>query len=207
MLQVDIEKIVPVTEARDKFNQLIDAVEGTNELYVFTKNGKPSAVLVGVNHLEKLTGESHDEVMKKVDTAQSSVGLNPEASTPAYTEPVAEPKIEPEETSLPPTEEPTPVPTEEPANEPTTAPNYEPTTPSFDTPTAPAPDEPTTDEPVSPVIPPADEAEFSSSNEPTPPPANQPASDPFATPAPPTEETPPAQPVPPANNTWNQPQQ
>ncbi len=59
MLQVNIEKIIPVTEARDMFNKIVDEVEGTDELYVLTKNGKPCAVVVGVNHLEKLTGESH----------------------------------------------------------------------------------------------------------------------------------------------------
>lgn len=59
MLQVNVDKILPVTEARDKFNQLVDGVEGTDDLYVLTKNGKPAAVVVGVNHLEKLTGEQN----------------------------------------------------------------------------------------------------------------------------------------------------
>lgn len=59
MLQVNIEKILPVTEARDMFNKIVDDVEGTDELWVLTKNGKPAAVMVGVNHLEKLTGEAH----------------------------------------------------------------------------------------------------------------------------------------------------
>ncbi|OQB06147.1 MAG: Antitoxin RelF [bacterium ADurb.Bin212] len=59
MLQVNVDKILPVTEARDKFNQLVDSVEGTDDLYVLTKNGKPAAVVVGVNHLEKLTGEQN----------------------------------------------------------------------------------------------------------------------------------------------------
>ncbi len=62
MLEVQIENIVPVTEARDRFNQILDAVEGTDELYVFTKNGKPAGILVGVHHLEKLTGVNHEEV-------------------------------------------------------------------------------------------------------------------------------------------------
>jgi len=62
MLQVNVDKILPVTEARDKFNQIVDGVEGTDDLYVLTKNGKPSAVVVGVNHLEKLTGETGLEV-------------------------------------------------------------------------------------------------------------------------------------------------
>lgn len=59
MLEVQIENIIPVTEARDKFNQIVDAVENTEELYVLTKNGKPAAIVVGIHHLEKLTGETH----------------------------------------------------------------------------------------------------------------------------------------------------
>ena len=67
MLDVDIEKIIPVTEARDSLNDIIAKVENTDELYVITKNGKPSAILVGVNHLEKLTGMSHEELMPDED--------------------------------------------------------------------------------------------------------------------------------------------
>ena len=71
MLQVNIEKILPVTEARDSFNKIVDEVEGTDEMYVLTKNGKPAAVVVGVNHLEKLTGENHDAVLAKVSESGS----------------------------------------------------------------------------------------------------------------------------------------
>lgn len=69
MLSVDIEKIIPVTEARDMFNKIIDEVEGSDALYVLTKNGKPAAVVAGINHLEKLTGETDTDVMAKVDQA------------------------------------------------------------------------------------------------------------------------------------------
>jgi len=74
MLEVKIEKILPVTEARDSFNKLIDEVEGTDELYVLTKNGKPAAVIVGVHHLEKLTGTSEEELMEKADEADTTSG-------------------------------------------------------------------------------------------------------------------------------------
>jgi prevent-host-death family protein len=70
MLEVKIEKILPVTEARDSFNKLVDEVEGTDELYVLTKNGKPAAVLVGVHHLEKLTGTSEEELMAQANVAE-----------------------------------------------------------------------------------------------------------------------------------------
>lgn len=76
MLSVDIEKIIPVTEARDMFNKIIDEVEGSDDLYVLTKNGKPAAVVVGINHLEKLTGETDTEVMAKI----GQVGQNEPAN-------------------------------------------------------------------------------------------------------------------------------
>lgn len=81
MLSVDIEKIIPVTEARDMFNKIIDEVEGSDDLYVLTKNGKPSAVVVGINHLEKLTGETDTEVMAKVDQAGPKEAADDDFST------------------------------------------------------------------------------------------------------------------------------
>lgn len=72
MLSVDIEKIVPVTSARDMFNKIVDDVEDSDSLYVLTKNGKPAAVVVGINHLEKLTGETSGEIMNKVGEAATT---------------------------------------------------------------------------------------------------------------------------------------
>ena len=67
MLEVKIEKILPITEIRDSLNKIVDEVEGTDELYVLTKNGKPAAVIAGVQHLEKLTGTSHEALLKDVE--------------------------------------------------------------------------------------------------------------------------------------------
>ena len=113
MLSVDIEKIIPVTEARDMFNKIVDEVEGSDELYVLTKNGKPAAVVVGVNHLEKLTGESTSEIMAKADQAVTK-------ETPAFgseTSPTANDQFAhgkdlgtPTEPMTPPTEEKTAAP-------------------------------------------------------------------------------------------------
>jgi prevent-host-death family protein len=57
MLQVDIDKITPVTEARDNLNKIVEEVDNSDVMHVLTKNGTPVAVIVGVNHLEKLTGQ------------------------------------------------------------------------------------------------------------------------------------------------------
>jgi prevent-host-death family protein len=63
MLEVNIEKILPVTTARDSLNKIVDEIEESDELYVITKNGKPAAILVGVKHLEKLTGIDHKMIL------------------------------------------------------------------------------------------------------------------------------------------------
>lgn len=83
MLEVDIDKILPVTEARDNFNKIIDEVEGTEHMYVLTKNGKPSAVIVGVNHLEKLTGKTADELTSIVEKKADETPVVEEVSSPA----------------------------------------------------------------------------------------------------------------------------
>ena len=98
MLEVNIEKIVPVTEARDMFNKIVDDVEGTDELYVLTKNGKPAAVVVGVNHLEKLTGQSHGDVAAKIELASSTPPPAAAPETPVATTPPIAPATEAGET-------------------------------------------------------------------------------------------------------------
>ena len=82
MLEVQIENIIPVTEARDRFNQIVDSVEGTEELYVLTKNGKPAAIVVGIHHLEKLTGESHTAVFG-TESSPTPAAVAPAAPTEA----------------------------------------------------------------------------------------------------------------------------
>jgi len=77
MLDVDVEKILPVTEVRDSLNKIIDEVEGSDELYVVTKNGKPSAVVVGVQHLEKLTGVDHKQLLPDDDLSPTKTDDKP----------------------------------------------------------------------------------------------------------------------------------
>lgn len=72
MLEVEIDKIMPVTEARDNFNKIVDEVESSDAMYVLTKNGKPSAVVVGVHHLEKLTGKSTADLTAIVEDKADS---------------------------------------------------------------------------------------------------------------------------------------
>lgn len=180
-MQVDIEKIIPVTEARDKFNKVVDEVEDSDEIYVFTKNGKPSAVMVGVNHLEKLTGETHGDITAKIAESPSTADpTSADNSQPTPAEPAPTPA---------PAESPTPVedpfvttPFETSANEPVSAPDNTPTTPA-PAPTTPPPTPDTTGpKPIE------NTPETSIGTEPAPAPNNAPTenaaqeSDPFAMP-------------------------
>ncbi|MFA7252957.1 MAG: type II toxin-antitoxin system Phd/YefM family antitoxin [Patescibacteria group bacterium] len=81
MLDVDVEKILPVTEARDSLNKIIDEVEDSEQLYVITKNGKPAAIIVGVHHLEKLTGIPHTDLI--VDEGNADQIAEANAGQPA----------------------------------------------------------------------------------------------------------------------------
>jgi prevent-host-death family protein len=86
MLDVKIENILPVTEARDSLNKLIDTVEGSDDMFVMTKNGKPAAILVGVHHLEKLTGIAHTDIMDKdeeINNINQEDTMSDDLTTPA----------------------------------------------------------------------------------------------------------------------------
>jgi len=169
-MQVDIEKIIPVTEARDKFNKVVDEVEGSDEIYVFTKNGKPASVMVGVNHLEKLTGETHGDIEAKI---AETPGADP---IPAPVVPTAE-ADDPFVTT----------PTETPVNEPAVAPDNTPATPEPTLPAKPTPSVPDgTPGPVpiepEPSVPANDPMASSAPASDATPANNTPSPDPFATP-------------------------
>jgi len=84
MLDVDIEKIIPITEVRDSLNKIIDAVAGSEDLYVVTKNGKPAAIIVGVHHLEKLTGIDHKMIIPEdTDISREETTAEPESKVEA----------------------------------------------------------------------------------------------------------------------------
>ena len=97
MLEVKIDNILPVTEARDSFNQLVDKVESSDEMFVLTKNGKPVSILVGVQHLEKLTGTSHEDLTKEIDET-SPIASSPEDMATPTPEPAFAPAPALEET-------------------------------------------------------------------------------------------------------------
>lgn len=54
-LKVSLENIIPLTEARDHFSQIVAEVQ-KDKLYVLTKGGKPAVAIIDVKYLEAITG-------------------------------------------------------------------------------------------------------------------------------------------------------
>lgn len=54
MLQVPIDKILPVTEARANISKLVDDVV-RGDIYVLTRGGRPAVVVSSVEYIKKLT--------------------------------------------------------------------------------------------------------------------------------------------------------
>ncbi|AKM82121.1 TPA: prevent-host-death family protein [Candidatus Berkelbacteria bacterium] len=54
-LRVTLSNIIPLTEARDHFSQIVNEVQ-KDKLYVLTKGGKPAVAIVDVKYLEQITG-------------------------------------------------------------------------------------------------------------------------------------------------------
>jgi len=59
-LKVSLENIIPLTEARDHFSQIVTEVQ-KDKLYVLTKGGKPAVAIIDVKYLEYLTGGEIDK--------------------------------------------------------------------------------------------------------------------------------------------------
>lgn len=72
MLEVDIDKILPINEVKDNFDDIITEVSATDGMYVVTKNGSPAAVIVGMHHQSKLTGQPDSELMPDEETPEET---------------------------------------------------------------------------------------------------------------------------------------
>lgn len=103
-LKVSLENIIPLTEARDHFSQIVTEVQ-QDKLYVLTKGGKPAVAIIDVKYLEQLTGGeiSKKNIVQEIKKAPEKVGLapmiehpvTPQASHPAPLPTVAPPPTPP----------------------------------------------------------------------------------------------------------------
>jgi len=158
-LKVSLENIIPLTEARDHFSQIVAEVQ-KDKLYVLTKGGKPAVAIIDVKYLETMTGGEikEEHIEQEIEKAPEKVGLPPMVEhsqpkpAPIPPEPEMPPKPpaakiamdnqnkpnEPAKPSIPPPPPPPPKPVEPPKAEPpkptplppTPKPVAPPTTPS-----------------------------------------------------------------------------
>lgn len=77
-LKVSLENIIPLTEARDHFSQIVSEVQ-KDKLYVLTKGGKPAVAIIDVKYLEHLTGGEvkKEDIHEEIKKAPEKVGLPP----------------------------------------------------------------------------------------------------------------------------------
>jgi antitoxin (DNA-binding transcriptional repressor) of toxin-antitoxin stability system len=83
MIQIDLDKIVPIEDLPGKLNQVIDDAHA-GAIYVVTKDDRPTVALVSVDQLEGLSG-------RKVITPLSAEAGGPPPPPPAPAEPPAAP--------------------------------------------------------------------------------------------------------------------
>lgn len=82
MLKVNVNRIVSVTEARNRLSELVDkALAG--EFWVLTKGGKPRVALVDVAYLDQLVrhawfNELSTQTQTAFDIYLQKQGLNPD---------------------------------------------------------------------------------------------------------------------------------
>ena len=110
-LKVSLENIIPLTEARDHFSQIVTEVQ-KDKLYVLTKGGKPAVAIVDVKYLEAITGgnANPNRVEAEIQKNPAKVG-RPEmvAHTPPPTPPPVPPPVPPPAPTPPPPPPPKPA--------------------------------------------------------------------------------------------------
>lgn len=92
MINVPIDKIVPLTTARDTLSKIVAEVETNTPMYVLTKGGKPSVAVVNIDYLEKaLNGHL---VTETADNSPTNQDVSPEQTTETLSTTLDQPSIE-----------------------------------------------------------------------------------------------------------------
>lgn len=92
MINVPIDKIVPLTTARDTLSKIVAEVETNTPMYVLTKGGKPSVAVVNIDYLEKaLNGHL---VTETADNSPTNQDVSPEPTTETLSTTLGQPSIE-----------------------------------------------------------------------------------------------------------------
>lgn len=182
-LKVSLENIIPLTEARDHFSQIVAEVQ-KDKLYVLTKGGKPAVAIVDVKYLETITGGNVNTSHVETEIQKNPAKVGRPEMLKHETPPPPPPSLGPT-----PKFQPTPPPPPPPPAKPTPIPSPA-TPPPMPKPTPPVPPAP------KPFTPPPAPKPTPAPSAPIPPPVSKPASTPTPPPAPKLAPTPPPPPAP-----------
>ncbi|NTU70029.1 hypothetical protein HGB13_04405 [bacterium] len=67
MIQVPLDKIIPIEEALLDIGKIMDTVKAQRSLFVITKDGKPHSAIIDIDMLEHLPEMNHPGEMKPLD--------------------------------------------------------------------------------------------------------------------------------------------
>lgn len=104
MIEVPIDKIVPLDEALGDINKLIESARNEKTLYVLTKDGKPYAAIIDIDYLEhlpELEGAGETKPIHEIGKEETPEKAPEETATPEETE--APPAPSSEQEQAPPT--------------------------------------------------------------------------------------------------------
>ena len=79
MIQIDLDKIVPIEDLPAKLNQVVDDAHG-GAIFVVTKEDRPAVAIVSIDQLEGLSGR---KVVTPMSEPPPSSGASPEPPPPA----------------------------------------------------------------------------------------------------------------------------
>lgn len=137
-LKVSLENIIPLTEARDHFSQIVNEVQ-KDKLYVLTKGGKPAVAIVDVKYLEQITNgnANRDNVVSEIKKDPTKVGLPPmvkhdtNPTSNSFNPPITPKPSTPPPPPPPPLPRPNPTPYQPQPPKPVTPPAPRPPMPSY----------------------------------------------------------------------------
>lgn len=66
MIQVPIDKIIPLEEASTDLKTLVEITRKEKTLYILTRNGKPCAAIIDIDYLEHLPELEHEGETKAI---------------------------------------------------------------------------------------------------------------------------------------------
>jgi hypothetical protein len=83
MINVPIDRIVPLTDARDNFSKIITDIETQSDgMYVLTKGGKPSIALINISYLASLIGDQNNTTPPTTVSAPKNISDNKPSPRP-----------------------------------------------------------------------------------------------------------------------------